>query len=206
VEHLISMSFLGAGLIGLALAQPPAQAPSPRPVEAVVKERVARSLPAVRAMAAEPAVVNAVVAQDARKQSMATVHQLDKEWISSRGVTELIRKHMENPCARALREIASHTPGVVEAFAMDDQGALVCTIAKTTDYWQGDEAKWQRSFADGRGAEFVDEVQYDESSQAYCIQISVPVRQGGRVVGAITVGFDLDRMRPPPRDKDAKAP
>jgi len=205
------MSLLAVGMVGLALAQSPAQAqsaqaPSPRPDEPSIKERVAHSLPVVRTMAAEPAVVSAVVAQNERKQPMASIEKIDKEWIASRGVTDFIRKHMENPCAKALREIAARNPAVVEAFAMDDQGALVCTIAKTTDYWQGDEAKWQKSFAGGRGAEFVDGVQYDESSQAYCIQISVPVRQGGQVVGALTVGFDLDRMRLPPKDKDKKTP
>ncbi|HYV44756.1 MAG TPA: PDC sensor domain-containing protein [Myxococcaceae bacterium] len=193
------MSLLAVGMVGLALAQ----SPSPRPDEASLKERVARSLPVVREMAAAQAVVSAVVAQDQRKQSMATIQKIDKEWIASRGVTDFIRKHIENPCAHALREIAARNPAVVEAFAMDDQGALVCTIAKTTDYWQGDEAKWQRSFAGGRGAEFVDGVQYDESSQAYCVQISVPVRQGGQVVGALTVGFDLDRMRQPLKGKKA---
>src|SRR4051812_21033717 len=124
--------------------------------------------------------------------------------MATRGVNDFIRKHTEGPCARALKEIAAKNPAVVEAFAMDDQGALVCTVAKTTDYWQGDEAKWQRSFAGGRGAEFVDDVQYDESSQGYCVQVSVPVRQRGQVVGALTVGFDLDRLGPPRQGKRAK--
>ncbi|HEY8211308.1 MAG TPA: hypothetical protein VIG99_27680 [Myxococcaceae bacterium] len=193
------MSLLAIGMVGLALAQ------SPRPDEAAYKAKVARSLPLARAMASEPAVARAVEAQDALKQSLATIQKIDKEWISTRGVNDFIRRHMESSCARALKEIAARNPAVVEAFAMDNQGALVCTIAKTTDYWQGDEAKWQKSWAEGRGAEFVDGVQYDESSQGYCVQVSVPVRQHDQVVGAITVGFDLDRLEPPRQDKRAKA-
>ncbi|HVE85449.1 MAG TPA: PDC sensor domain-containing protein [Myxococcales bacterium] len=188
--------------LGLAITLALAQAP-PRPDPAALKARVARGLPLVRQMASDAAVVSAVVAQDARRQSLEDVKRLDREWTATRGTSELIRKHLDSPCARALRALAAKEPAVVEAFAMDDQGALVCTLAKTTDYWQGDEAKWQRSFASGRGAEFVDDPQFDESAQSYCIQVSVPVKDGGRVVGAITVGFDLDRLDAKPQAKQA---
>lgn len=36
------------------------------------------------------------------------------------------------------------------------EGALVCANAKTSDYWQGDKAKWQRAFAEGKGSVFID--------------------------------------------------
>ena len=181
------MSLLAVGMVGLALAQ------SPRPGEAALKARAARSLPLVRSMAAEAAVVGAVVAQNGRHQSMAAIEKLDKAWISTRGVTELIRRYMDSPCARALREIAARDPAVVEAFAMDDQGALVCTIAKTTDYWQGDEPKWLKTYQDGREA-FVEEPAFDVSTGTYAIQVSVPVvSEAGKRIGAVTLTLKLRR-------------
>ena len=43
---------------------------------------------------------------------------------------------------------------------MDAQGANVCLSHETSDYWQGDEPKWQRIFRDGL-AVFVDEPTFE---------------------------------------------
>lgn len=185
--------------VGLMLAQAPAQVPRPDP--AALKAKVARALPLVRTMAADPTVVSAVVAQNARQLSLEAIRKVDQEWMATRGVNDLIKKHLESPCARALKAFAAKHPAVAEAFAMDAQGALVCSIAKTTDYWQGDEPKWQRAFGGGRGAEVVDSPQFDDSSLGYCIQVSVPVKERDKVVGVIAVGFALDRLESRPDGK-----
>jgi len=66
---------------------------------------------------------------------------------------------------------------------------------KTSDYWQGDEAKFKKSFASGAGGIFIDEVEFDDSTQAYLVQASVPVKDGGKVIGAITFGIDVDKIQ-----------
>ena len=80
------------------------------------------------------------------------------------------------------------TTGFKESFVMDDRGALVCMTQRTSDYWQGDEAKWQRSFNEGRGALYVGEIAWDESADSMLVQISVPIMSDGRAIGALTVG------------------
>ena len=39
-----------------------------------------------------------------------------------------------------------------------------------------------------------DDVEFDDSSQAYLVQVTVPVKDGGTVIGAITFGIDLDKI------------
>ena len=68
---------------------------------------------------------------------------------------------------------------------MDAKGALVCSTVETSDYWQGDEAKWQRTYRDGLEL-FVDEPALDLSTGTYAVQLSVPVSSGGRKAGALT--------------------
>ena len=46
------------------------------------------------------------------------------------------------------------------------QGALIAATQRTSDYWQGDEAKWQRSFAGGAGSEFIDRFVTEEGAFA----------------------------------------
>ena len=53
---------------------------------------------------------------------------------------------------------------VVEAFLMDARGALVCATRETTDYYQGDEPKWEHTYQEGRRV-FVDEPALDASSR-----------------------------------------
>ncbi len=101
---------------------------------------------------------------------------------------------MESKCGKYLRSIQSQKPYMAEIFVMDNQGANVCMTDKTSDYWQGDEAKFKNSFSDGNGAVFVDEVEFDDSTQTYLSQISVPVMENGKAIGAITFGVDIDQL------------
>ena len=77
---------------------------------------------------------------------------------------------------------------------MDNQGANVAMTNRTSDYWQGDEAKFKKSFNGGKGGIFIDEVEFDLSCMAFLIQISVPVMDGDKAIGAITFGIDADRI------------
>jgi hypothetical protein len=101
---------------------------------------------------------------------------------------------MDSPCGKHLRDIQDSADYYAEIFVMDNQGANVAMIDKTSDYWQGDEAKFQKSFNGGSGALFIDEVEFDDSTQAYLVQVSVPVKEGDKVIGAITIGVDVDRI------------
>jgi hypothetical protein len=78
---------------------------------------------------------------------------------------------------------------------MDDQGAIVCATERTTDYWQGDEAKWQRAYNDGKGDVFIDRPKLDESANTRIAQISVPVMDGEKAIGAVTVGVVVEKLK-----------
>lgn len=158
------------------------------------KTKIDALLPKLHKLAAESAIVKAAQAQNAKKVPLADIKKLDADWMAASGVTAFMRALMENEVAKALKKGMAAMPAIVEAFAMDDQGALLGEASKTTDYWQGDEAKWEKSFAKGRGADFIDKAQFDESSQTYSVQVSVPVMAGGKAIGAITVGLSLDKL------------
>jgi hypothetical protein len=77
---------------------------------------------------------------------------------------------------------------------MDRQGALVCASEKTSDYWQGDEEKFTRSYNAGAGATFIGPSELDSSSGERLVQISVPVRSGTSVIGAMTIGIRVEHL------------
>ncbi|RYZ39213.1 MAG: hypothetical protein EOO71_21015 [Myxococcaceae bacterium] len=175
--------------MGLAAASwgtlPPDGAAQLRKVDAV--------MPELRRLAGDPEVVRAIRAQNARRMPFATLQRHDAEWMATPALTPFKQTVLDAPCAGALQR-AQKTLGqaMAEAFTMDGQGALVCASRRTSDYWQGDEDKWRLTFAGGRGGPELREAPFfDESSQAYVIQVSLPVRDGAQVIGALTVGLSL---------------
>ncbi|MCP3142342.1 PDC sensor domain-containing protein [Pyxidicoccus xibeiensis] len=153
-------------------------------------QKVDGVLPALRRMAVDPEVIQAVRAQNARRVSLATIRGQDDAWRASPVLTPFKQQVLATACSRVLHRHREQLGGVVaEAFAMDDQGALVGATRRTSDYWQGDEAKFQVPF--GKGQTLREKPFFDESSQAYVIQVSLPVRDGGRTIGALTVGLSL---------------
>lgn len=77
---------------------------------------------------------------------------------------------------------------------MDNQGANVAMTNKTSDYWQGDESKFTQSYRGGKGATHIGDVEFDESAQAYLVQVSVPVIESGKAIGAVTIGVNIDEL------------
>ena len=82
-----------------------------------------------------------------------------------------------------------------EMFLTDRQGATVAEYPATTDYWQGDEAKWKEAFNKGLGKVHIGPVEFDESTQVDSVQISVPVMADGEAIGVLVVGIKLTYLQ-----------
>ncbi|MCP4694001.1 MAG: hypothetical protein GY859_38560 [Desulfobacterales bacterium] len=142
----------------------------------------------------DPVIVEAVKAENAKGKTLDQIKATDKKWKGHAGVADYMQAMMDSKCGKHLAGIQNGAEYYAEIFVMDNQGANVCMTDKTSDYWQGDEAKFKKSFKGGAGAVFIDEVEFDDSAQAYLVQVSVPVKDGGAVIGAITVGIDVDKI------------
>jgi len=143
----------------------------------------------------DPVIVEAVKAENGKGKTLEEIKVMDEKWKNTAGTDDAMKAIMDNACAKRLNELFAGKDFYAEAFVMDDKGANVCMTEKTSDYWQGDEPKFQKSFADGAGAVFVDDVEFDDSSQAYLVQVSVPVMDEGKAIGAITFGIDVDKVK-----------
>jgi len=143
-----------------------------------------------------PLIIEAVSKQNQQKRSLASIQEMDEKWKNASGEPAFIKTFLSNPCAKHLKEVKKTFTYVAELFVMDNQGAIVCESDKTSDYWQGDEAKWKESFNKGQGKDFFDQPKFDESTQAFLMQISYPIFDAQKhTIGAITVGIDLDKLK-----------
>ncbi|MBN2719585.1 MAG: PDC sensor domain-containing protein [Proteobacteria bacterium] len=143
-------------------------------------------------LSVDPVIVSAVKAENAKGKSMAAIQEMDKKWTATPGVVDFMKAIMENECGLHLRQFQRSHKYIAEIFVMDNQGANVCMTDKTSDYWQGDEDKFKNSYNGGQGGIFIGEVEFDESTQTYVSQVSVPVMDGETVIGAITFGIDVE--------------
>ena len=157
-------------------------------------ESVERLAPTLKAWGENPIVVAAVKAQNAKGESLDQIKQRDASWRATSGVDDFMRSLLESDTAKELMKLETSKPYFFELFLMDSQGANVAMTNKTSDYWQGDEAKFTESFKGGSGAIHIGDVEFDESAQAYLVQISVPVMDGGSAVGAMTIGVNVDKL------------
>ncbi len=146
------------------------------------------------AFGSDPIIVEAVKQGNAKGQTLGKIKEMDEKWKKTPGIADYMKMMMDSKCGKHLRTIQETNPAFSEIFVMDNQGANVAMTDKTSDYWQGDEAKFQKSFNGGKGAVFVDDVEFDDSSQTYLAQVSVPVLDNGKAIGAITFGIDVEKI------------
>lgn len=155
----------------------------------------------IRPWLANPALVAAIKEQNRRTAglSQAEIDAMDRAWASEVGQKEqpTIRAVASSPASALMRDKLLLAKGLfTEIIVMDARGLNVAVTDATSDYWQGDEAKWQKTFAAGAEAVHVDELRRDESTHLAQRQVSLTVVDpaDGAPIGAITVAVNADRM------------
>jgi hypothetical protein len=150
---------------------------------------------------ADPVIVDAIKAQNKKHEGLseADIGKLDKDWRAQVDASSkpLVDTVLSNAVSKFLTKKKEESSGLItEIFVMDNKGLNVGQSDITSDYWQGDEAKWQKTFKVGPDAVFVDAVEKDESTQQLQVQVSVAIKDpaSGAVIGAITLGINVDML------------
>ena len=143
-------------------------------------------------MGEDATIVAAVKAQNAQGITMDQIKKLDEEWIATKKAGQkpaLMVEKMNNDCAKYLNGLKAKNAYITEIFVTDNQGGNVCQTDPTSDYWQGDEAKFTKVF---NGAPIASDVEVDDGINVS--QASVPVVDGGKHIGTITIGINVDKL------------
>lgn len=156
--------------------------------------QIHKIVPLLKGLGTDPILIAAVKKQNTNKVSIDDIKKLDIRWRATPGISSEMKAMMNNKSALRLSEFEQTRSYFFELFLMDNQGANVAMTNKTSDYWQGDEAKWKESFNSGKGAVHIGDIEFDESAQDYLVQVSVPVMDGNKAIGAITIGINLDEL------------
>jgi len=127
-----------------------------------------------------------------------TIDDLDAQWRREREQTDqpLITEILSSPLSTYLTRIQAASLGLYsEIFVMDAHGLNVGQSAITSDYWQGDEAKFQKTFDVGTGAVFVDEAELHDETGTWRAQVNMTIAdERGNRIGAATVEINLTEL------------
>ena len=129
--------------------------------------------------------------------SQRRIDALDRQWRKGGSRALIVQELLGRQGSVFLRDRRAATNGMItEIFLMDRYGLNVAMSDVTSDYWQGDEAKFQETFPRGPGAIHVSELKFDESTGKVQTQVSMTVTdpETGEAIGAVTFGIDLTRV------------
>jgi hypothetical protein len=144
----------------------------------------------VKSWAADPIIVKAVAAQNAR----GPIPEMDNaKWKTVRRTDPIVKAFQSGEAGQFLKsKVAASNDIVAEAFLSAARGEKVAFIEKTTSYIHKGMPKFDVPF-DG-GKPWQGKAEFDESTQLHQIQVSVPVLAGGKAIGVLVVGLNVTKL------------
>jgi PAS domain S-box-containing protein len=123
---------------------------------------------------------------------------MEGQWAKAGDNHPLIIEYTKSPVGVRLSEIAKDDPSMAEIFITDKYGGLVAASDRTSDFYQGDEEWWQKSFNNGKGDVFLDKIEFDPSSKSIGMAIAVPVKNKAKeVIGVGKNILEINRLFSP---------
>ncbi len=128
-----------------------------------------------------------------QKEILATIKEKDRRWVS--GEWELLSLDFDSEALEAIAEVkAMARLPVSEIFVTDRQGALVAASGLTSDYYQADEAWWEKAYNGGAGSFYLSELEYDASSGIYAFSLATPIyNQAREAIGILKLVIDKEK-------------
>ena len=133
------------------------------------------------------------------KLTQSAIDALDEQWKQERETADkpLIAATLSNPLSVYLNRIQGRALGLyVEVFVMDHNGLNVGQSSITSDFWQGDEAKFQKTFPVGKDTIFIDEPEWDDEAKIWRVQVNFSIAKEGadKPIGGATVELNLTEL------------
>lgn len=148
---------------------------------------------------ADPVLIYAIKEQNGLFGTLSEqqISTMDRQWIDggSRGLMVLeMLDRQASIIARDRRELANGI--ITEIIVMDQYGLNVAISDRTSDFYQGDEAKYKQTYLRGPDAVHISELEFDESTQQVQTQVSLTVidPEGSGPIGAVTLGIRVDKL------------
>jgi hypothetical protein len=198
-RYFWAAAFAGVAVCGTAVAQEMASIGSqPISADIITPDFVSE----LRAQLQQPVTTLSVSASNQRHEGVqqAEIDKLDAAWKeeAKSGDQPLIAEILSSPLSSYLLYTQAKSAGLfTEIFVMDKFGLNVGQSSVTSDYWQGDEDKFQKTFAVGPEAVFIDEPEFNEETKTWRVQVNLTIVDPATkaAVGAATAEINLTELQ-----------
>lgn len=151
---------------------------------AVDPESLSPAIKQLRALAETPALVLAVK-NNSKPLTIRQMLKLDQKWRSEQGIeAELLIPEAQ----QVFKRFMGKSKIFVELILIGSYGETLGAMPKTSDYWQGDEAKFKQVMA--YNDLYIGPLSWDESTLSISAQISTPIYHDGDIIGVLTGGVE----------------
>ena len=145
-------------------------------------EQLAKPIAQLKVIAEQPAIQMSIQTNSQDLLDIQDMIKIDQQWkVNPNLPNELLDPSVQQLFIEYLSQ--PHTM-FVELILMGKQGQTLAGAPHTTDYWQGDEAKFIETLK--RENVYVNSLDWDESSRTISAQISIPVWINGNIQGVLT--------------------
>lgn len=161
-------------------------------------DQVLNEVKVLETLSRTPSIIDAVVQANLDRADLTDkdITALDQAWKDEASSIALeVSNVSNNSISKFLKEFVKLNPEEVEVFVTDVKGLNIAMTDRTSDFWQADEGWWQSAYAEGKGTPFIADVEYDESTKAYAMNIGVPVYdKSHKVVGILRGTLDVSSL------------
>lgn len=137
--------------------------------------------------------------QKNERLKQATILERDKKWRKAFAENDFSYPIglIDQELSAHLREIKKQSMDMItEIIITDERGLNLAISDMTSDYWQGDEAKFIEAFGKPVSALYFSDIIYDESTRRFQIHLSVPLftEQNLTPLGVMIFGVDVEKI------------
>lgn len=156
-----------------------------------VQAELDRQKHALAGWAADPTVVNAVKEQNAK----GPIAGMDNaRWKTVRRSDPMVQGLIQNPAGQFLKRKIEGSGGTLDkAFLNGSLGEKVAFAEKTMSYLHKGQEKFDAPMSTGKPWQMT-KPWFDESLQAYALQVAVPVLDGGKPIGVLVASVPLAHL------------
>ncbi|MDI9244504.1 transporter substrate-binding domain-containing protein [Marinobacter sp. CHS3-4] len=138
------------------------------------------------------------IAEGPQTSSLAEILNLDAQWqvLAPDTHSNMARRVAETPASTVLRNWQEEQGSLVtEVMLTNSIGALVAMSQLTSDFWQGDEPKFESHIRTETRNLYVSPIRYDASTGRFQVTVSLPILVKGRwiPVGVLAIGLDAEK-------------
>lgn len=159
-------------------------------ITASMQKELTRQAESVKALAANPTLVKAVLDQNEKGPIEGMTND---KWKAVRRSDDLVKGFVKNDAGRLLGQRVEASDGFwVRAFLSAAGGEKVAFTEKTISYLHAGQPKFDVPFSTGKVWQGPPEL--DTVTETNDVQLAAPVMSGGKSVGVLIVGVNLSRL------------